>query len=99
MCLCETGKAHRPLHVIVMTLILLGTMSATPWVVRHDVEIFWPIEFGIFIIMFSVGSIVLPDIIFHRRFMNAVMLRERGEMIFRILTTFAILTFVFDNEK
>ena len=95
----ETGKGHRPLHVIVLTLVLFGATSATPWIVRNDVEIFWPIEFGIFVMLFSVGSIVLPDIIFHRRFMNALMLRERSELIFRLLTTFAILTFVFDNEK
>eukprot|EP00961_Rhodomonas_salina_P213608 2884638-Rhodomonas_salina.1 len=77
------GKTHRETNVTFISFLLLFVISFTPWPKRQDVDVFWSTEFGIFFLVFGLGAMILPDVVFHRRFIQALSVRERAETFFR----------------
>lgn len=88
-------KARRPMNVVVTSLVILCILCFSSWPRRTDVGILWGMEFTIFFLLIGLGSMVLPDVIFHRRFNQAMVMREQSEIVFRTLIVLMVLSFVF----
>jgi hypothetical protein len=94
----DAKTAHRPMHVIVLALMCVFVVTFAPWPRRSDLDIFWPIEFCILFMFFGFLTMVLPDIIYHRRYVNAVITRERAELFLRVIMAITVCTIVFRED-
>eukprot|EP00961_Rhodomonas_salina_P241770 3266016-Rhodomonas_salina.4 len=88
-------KSKRPMNVILTALVIFFVLVFTSWPRRNDVSTLWSSEFFIFFLLVGLGLIVMADLVLHRRFGTAVLLREQAEMVFRIFITIVVVTYVF----
>eukprot|EP00961_Rhodomonas_salina_P300505 3939841-Rhodomonas_salina.5 len=88
-------KSRRPHNVILTAVVVMIAICFTSWPKRDDISVFWDTEFGIFFLVFGLGAMIVPDIIYFNRYKSAMVLREQAELLFRVLLIMLMLSFVF----
>lgn len=88
-------KSRRPRNVILTAVVIMTAICFTSWPRRTDLTVLWDTEFGVFFLVFGLGAMIVPDIVYFGRYTSAMVLREQAEMLFRILIVMLLLSFVF----
>lgn len=92
-------KAKRPMQVITLQLLCVAVVTFLPWPRRFDLDIIWPVEFCILFMFFGFMTMILPDVMYHRRYMNALITRERAELFLRAVLVVTVCTLVFREQN
>lgn len=83
------------MHVVSVGMLCTFFITFLPWPRRYDVDTFWPVEFCIFFMFFGFLTMVLPDVVYHRRYMSALLTREAAELCLRVIVTITVCSMVF----